>query len=247
MSTALSVEVHQNLERLQHALTEWCIKEGYLGDAKFITAETWAARGEIYLTECLLVMVIDSSGLHSLLNLGCDTSEFDDLIESFGFWYSMGHSWSIGFEPIEGYDFRRLTGSYSAKLRDPRWKAKAQKVKERAGHACQDCGAKVALEAHHCYYLSMRHGFEPWEYPLSAFRALCRQCHDARDTTEVRVRAFAASLKRDELEKLVSSLDHARYWVEPEAIFDFLGKLGPSPEHIERAKPILVSGLKEPD
>jgi hypothetical protein len=161
--------------------------------------------------------------------------------------HSMGHSWSIGFEPIEGYDFKRLTGTYSSKLRDSRWKEKAQKVKERADHTCQDCGAKESLDAHHCHYHAMRHNFEPWEYPLSAFRALCWRCHEARDTTEVRVRAFAASLTREELERLVSSLDHARYWVESESIFDFLDKLGPTAEHIKRAKPLLLSGLREHD
>lgn len=64
-----------------------------------------------YGNDSLLVLVFDSSTLHTMLNYGGDTMEFDDLVESFGFWYELGHSWNMGFYPIEGYDYSRLSGT----------------------------------------------------------------------------------------------------------------------------------------
>lgn len=182
----------RNLERMRAAITEWMIKEEILGDAFFVDIEAWRARNEPYGNDSLLVLVFDSSTLHTMLNYGGDTMEFDDLVESFGFWYELGHSWNMGFYPIEGYDYSRLSGTYASKLQDERWRKKAATVKKRAGHQCQDCGATKPLDAHHCYYANMREGFEPWEYPLSALRALCRECHIRRERSEIRLRAFAA-------------------------------------------------------
>jgi hypothetical protein len=144
------IEMTRNIERMRAAITEWLIKEEMLGDALFIDIDEWRARGEIYGTDSLLVLVFDGSTLHSMLNLGCDTEEFDDLIESFGGWYELGHSWNMGFYPIEDYDYSRLKGSYATKLRDPRWAKKAALVKRRAEARCQDCGAEQSLDAHHC-------------------------------------------------------------------------------------------------
>jgi len=218
-----------------------------LGDAEFYTIEQWKARDEDYLNYSLLVLVIDGSTLHTMLNFGGDTSEFDDLIDSFGFSYALGHSWSMGFYPLDGYNFSATVGTYGQKLRDPRWRRKAQMVKDRSDHACQDCGAKAPLEAHHCYYADLREGFEPWEYPLSAFRALCRSCHQARDRTEIRVRAFAASRTQVELEDLIQSLGHAFYWYPPAAVSKFLDALGPDEKHIRAAVAELRSGRAETD
>ncbi|MCY1352997.1 hypothetical protein [Pseudomonas aeruginosa] len=130
----------RNLERMRAALTEWMTKEEILGDAFFVDIEAWRVRNEPYGNDSLLVLVFDSSTLHTMLNYGGDTTEFDDLVESFGFWYELGHSWNMGFYPIEGYDYSRLPGTYASKLQDERWRKKAATVKERAGHQCQDCG-----------------------------------------------------------------------------------------------------------
>jgi hypothetical protein len=190
------VAVLANLERMRHAVSEWLITGGLLGDARFYTRAEWIARGEEFHEDAPLVLVIDGSALHTMLNFGGDTSEFDNLIESFGFWYELGYSWSIGFYAEDGYDFSPLQGSYASKLKDGRWQRKAKFIKDRAGHTCQDCGAAGPLDAHHCYYANMRHGFEPWEYPLGAFRALCRTCHETRERAEIRMRAFMASLSQ---------------------------------------------------
>lgn len=86
------------------------------------------------------------------MNFGGDQDEFDDLAASFGFYAELGYSWCLGFYPLPGYDYRRLSGlNYSAKLSDPRWKAKAETVKRRAEFVCQDCAGEGLLDAHHCY------------------------------------------------------------------------------------------------
>lgn len=238
----MSVEMNATLLRLKHALFEWLVKEEIWGDAQFYSLEEWRARQEPYLTDSLLILTIDGSTLHTMLNCGGDTRELDDLIESFGFYYALGHSWNLGIYPIDGYDYSRQSGSYASKLRDPRWLQKAKSVKARADGLCQDCGAAVPLEAHHCYYTSMREGYEPWEYPLSALRALCRGCHQARELAEIRVRAFTASMTRQQLDGLRPSLGHASYWYRHEAIFEFLSLLGPAPEHVEKALNALRAG-----
>jgi hypothetical protein len=191
--------IRANLARLKTALYEWLVKEDILGDAKFYTIEQWHQRGEEFLNGALLILVFDGSTLHTILNFGGDTDEFDDLIDSFGFYYEFGHSWNLGIYPCEDYNYSRLLGPYTDKLKDPRWQKKAEVVKQRANKTCQDCGATTRLEAHHCYYTSMREGYEPWEYPLSALRVLCRECHVQRERSEIRMRAFAASMSHQQL------------------------------------------------
>lgn len=224
-----------NIERLRHALTEWLIVEEMLGDAKFFTPLEWTSRGETYCCDASLILVIDGSSLHTILNFGGEHTEFDELIESFGFYYELGESWYLGFYPIEGYNFEPVTGPYSDKLVDDRWLRKAAAVKERADHKCQDCGATAPLEAHHCYYAPMRHGFEPWEYPLNSLRALCRPCHKARESAEIRMRAFLARLPQAQIEALRDGLGHSLYWFQPDAFLEFMKSAHPDPEKLHAA------------
>jgi hypothetical protein len=88
--TAVTAPMRANLARLQNALYEWLVKDEILGDAAFYRVEQWRERGEEYLIDSLLVLVFDGSTLHTILNFGGDTGEFDDLIESFGFFYELG-------------------------------------------------------------------------------------------------------------------------------------------------------------
>ncbi|EBS7635958.1 hypothetical protein CDR68_19735 [Salmonella enterica] len=85
--------MHRNLERMKNAIFEWAIKEGLWHDAQFYSNKEWNERGETVHDDALLVLTIDSSGLYNLLNGGCDTEEFEDLVESFGFftkWVMLG-------------------------------------------------------------------------------------------------------------------------------------------------------------
>ena len=218
-------DMFKNLERMKQALKEWTIKESMFNDATFLTNKEWNERGEKLHNDALMVLVIDGSGLFSLLNHGHDTTELEDLVESFGFWYELGYSWSLGFYPTENYDYRRLRGSYTAKLHDPRWLRKAALVKSEAGHRCEDCGADARLEAHHCYYTTIRLGYEPWEYPLSAFRALCPACHGSRPVPEIRARAFLARLTQSQLTGLLDGLDNGFNRFETDSFIEFLRRV----------------------
>ncbi|MDO3383142.1 HNH endonuclease [Gilvimarinus algae] len=220
-----------NIERLRAAIEEWLIRNDLDIDTGFYSIEEWRLRNEDYLNDSDLVLVFEG-GLHTMLNFGGDTEEFDDYIESFGYYYEQGHSWNMGFYPIPDYDYTPLGGSYSQKLRDPRWKEKSKLVKERAGWKCQDCGGTDRLETHHCYYTVMREGNEPWEYPLSALRCLCHSCHEDRAKTESRIRAYMARLTNVQMKSLKEGLDSAFYWFEPDAVIDLLSKLGHSDEKV---------------
>jgi hypothetical protein len=220
-----------NIERLKTAIEEWLIRNDLDIDTGFYSVDDWRARKEDYLNDAELVLVFEG-GLHSMLNFGGDTEEFDDYIASFGYYYEQGHSWNMGFYPIPDYDYSLLKGSYTQKLRDLRWKEKSRLVKERAEWKCQDCGSNDRLETHHCYYTVMREGNEPWEYPLSALRCLCHTCHEARAKTESRMRAYMAKLTNAQMESLKEGLDTAFYWFEPNAVIELLSKLQRSDENV---------------
>lgn len=71
----------------------------------------------------------------------------------------------------------RIYVSYSQKLLDPKWQAVRSQVLERDGHRCvKNPNHRMPLEVHHRQY---GRGKEPWEYPLSNFLTLCRDCHVA--------------------------------------------------------------------
>ncbi|MBW4618199.1 MAG: hypothetical protein KME17_02280 [Cyanosarcina radialis HA8281-LM2] len=221
----------KNLERLKVALEEWLIRNGLDTDTRFYTISEWKARQEEYLNDAELVLVFESN-LYIMLNYGGDIEEFEDYIESFGYYYEQGHPWNMGFYPIPDYDYSPVIGSYSQKLRDERWKRKAKLVKEKAGWKCQDCGNSANLETHHCYYTSISSGHEPWEYPLSALRCLCHECHEARAKSESRMRAYLARLTTAQIDSLMRGLDRAFYWFEADAVIELLSGLGHSDEKI---------------
>ena len=241
--------MQENLRRMENAVTEWMIKNEIIGDAKFYSADEWKKIDSSWPEETCLVLVFDGSHLYTLLNYGGDLEEFDDLIESFGFYYALVDAWNMRFCPLEEYDFTPSTGSYSNKLLDPRWQRKASLVKERAGNKCQDCEKTGRLEAHHCYYLSMREGYEPWEYPLSAFRALCPDCHASREKAEIRMRAFMADMTQTQMDTLRNGLNKASYWFKRDALLEFISKLGRSynNEELLSALNILLTGRCDSD
>ncbi len=238
-------EMLANLERMREAVEEYMIKEGLVGDASFCEISQWKAREELYLNDSMLVLLIDGSPLHTIMNHGGDQDEFDDLVASFGFYGELGYSWCLGFYPLPVYDYRRLTQTYSAKLRDARWKAKADLVKRRANYRCQDCNAAPPLDAHHCYYMSIRSQREPWEYPLSAFRALCRECHRERERAEIRMRAFVARLSRFEMDGMRDGLDNLFMVYEEGCAIEAVQKLAEHGSSIEEIRSLLEGGRRD--
>lgn len=232
-----------NIERLRAAIEEWLIRNELNMDTAFYSVQEWRERNEDYLNDAELILVFEG-GLHAMLNSGCDTREFDNYIESFGYYYEQGHSWNLGFYQIPDYDYTSLKGTYSQKLQDPRWKEKSKLVKELAGWKCQDCGNTIRLETHHCYYTGIREGNEPWEYPLSALRCLCHSCHESRAKVESRMRAYMAKLTTIQMESLKDGLDGAFYWFEQNAVLEFLSKLGSSDEKVLAAVTELMKRRK---
>jgi hypothetical protein len=66
-------------------------------------------------------------------------------------------------------------GTYSEKLKDPRWQRLRLEIFQRDDFACRKCGDKTrTLAVHHLYY---ERGREPWEYPATALVTLCEPCH----------------------------------------------------------------------
>jgi hypothetical protein len=65
--------------------------------------------------------------------------------------------------------------AYSELLQDPRWQKKRLQVLNRDKFTCKLCKDKeTTLHVHHNEY---QYGREPWDYPLTNFTTLCRDCH----------------------------------------------------------------------
>ncbi len=201
------------LERLKHATWEWLVLHDLEMDTRFYSIEDWRVREEPYHNDADLVLIFEGS-LHTILNFGGDTDVFDDLVESFGFYYELGHSWNMGFYPIDDYNYSITKDNYSVKLQDNRWKKKSLLVKKRANGQCEDCGIQNSLEAHHSYYQQAFYSFEPWEYPLDSFRCLCRKCHQQRHKEEIRIRSYLSKYSTNQLIELRGALDNATYWLK---------------------------------
>ena len=71
-------EMLENLGRMREAVEEYMIKEGLVGDASFCEISTWVAREEPFLNDALLILLIDGSPLHTILNYGGDQDEFEE-------------------------------------------------------------------------------------------------------------------------------------------------------------------------
>lgn len=70
--------------------------------------------------------------------------------------------------------------SYFELLKHPNWQKRRLEILELANFECSHCSSKdKTLHVHHCYYQKRK---KPWEYPDSALRCLCEDCHqEAQD------------------------------------------------------------------
>lgn len=191
-------------------------------DSEIYSIEDWQKRDEDYLNDCEFV-IISEGGLNFILNYG-DSDEFYELIDSFGFFMEMGHSWSYGFYIDEEHQENNILTNvtYSEKLRDERWQRKRDKVKEKANYKCQDCGNKEKLEVHHCYY---KYGLEPWQYPIDSLRCLCSGCHEKRGKVEMVLRARMADLNTKELEAVSELIYGGMNYYPENKILDLIQSL----------------------
>ena len=64
-------------------------------------------------------------------------------------------------------------------LSHPDWQKKRLEVMQRDSFTCRDCNSKdKELHVHHLYYVQ---GKKPQDYPLSAYKTLCFQCHELEE------------------------------------------------------------------
>ncbi len=219
--------MNDRLDQLRGQLVDWLRRNELDGDLNFWTQVEWKRRREDYLNGAALVITTEG-GLFHLLNYALDHPKLDelqDLLSSFGFWFEMGHAWSIGVYRDEAYQSCPTPSRYEDKLEDPRWKRKAELVKTRAGQRCQDCGAvDQPLEAHHCWY---RFGLEPWQYPFDALRCLCRRCHRKCAAVDHGFRSLSAEFTGDELTRIRASVRQLFHWSDRSAALAFLDAVGP--------------------
>lgn len=72
--------------------------------------------------------------------------------------------------------------TYAEKLNDPRWIAKRDRIRERDGNKCVQCGEGGEIHIHHSHY---RAGREPWEYRDSDLFTLCKKHHETNHGIEL--------------------------------------------------------------
>lgn len=64
--------------------------------------------------------------------------------------------------------------TYEEQLKHPMWLKKRDAVLDRYGRQCFRCGSTHNLNVHHLFY---KKGKLAWEYPISNFVVLCKECH----------------------------------------------------------------------
>jgi len=208
------------LSKLLKMLKLWLQKNSLEGDLHYYEMEEWRKRGEPYLSDAEFVITTEG-GLNFLINYG-DSTEFYNLIDSFGYYVEMGHSWNFGFYKASDEAGSKPPLSYSEKLRDERWQHKREFILDRADNKCEDCGSSSRLEIHHCYYM---YGYEPWEYPFDSLRCLCRSCHEKRGPIEQVHRSHIAQLTTEELQIITGIIDSGLLTYKRSELFSFLEAL----------------------
>lgn len=100
------------------------------------------------------------------------------------------------------------------------WRDLRLLVFKRDNNTCENCKSKINLNCHHNYYIS---GRKIWEYPLSCFSTLCRECHEAFHKkikgSELVIRNKKLLLSKLEEEKLSGFTIERIEFKKQEAIF----------------------------
>lgn len=229
------------LSKLLKMLKPWLTKNSLEGDVQYYEIKEWQKRGELYLNDAEFVITTEG-GLSLLINYG-DSAEFYNLIESFGYYLEMGHSWNFGFYKVEDDPEHKSNLGYKAKLRDERWLNKRKIILDRAKNQCEDCGGCSRLEIHHCYYMF---GCEPWEYPFDSLRCLCRSCHEERGFVEKVHRSHLAQLSTEELKIITGIIDCGFLTFKRDELFSFLFALNKCSDQLTERFSKLVNTKRSP-
>jgi hypothetical protein len=195
--------IKEQINILKEVFEEWLQIHDLDYDFWIYTRDEWRARGEELLQKAELVIAFENQ-LVSILNYTGPwdiEDELQDLAHGFGYYFEIGHTWNIGFYPLDKVEaLPPRSTPYLQLLQDSRWQAKRQRILSRSDGRCEECGTEgQSFDVHHCYY---RFGRMPWQYPDGALLALCRDCHAKRGKTELRFRMFMTHLKIGTLEQI---------------------------------------------
>jgi hypothetical protein len=108
-----------SIEELKEAVEAWLVDRELDRDTVFDSREEWKARNERYLADAELVLVFEG-GLYSVMNGHHQDSielydEFEQLVRGLGYFFELGHAWSMGFYPRPVSAYMKLADS-SAKI-----------------------------------------------------------------------------------------------------------------------------------
>lgn len=100
--------------------------------------------------------------------------------------------------------------SYSEKLKDPRWKAKALEIVRANFGICFECGDRPAYpEVHHRWYEQDK---DPWEYPDACYAVFCHACHEHAEALKKEMKREIFSLTFTSQECLLQFLRTHTQW-----------------------------------
>ena len=86
--------------------------------------------------------------------------------------------------------------SYFELLKHPKWQKRRLEILSQNGFECSNCGStKKTLHVHHCYY---EKGKKPWEYPDSALRCLCVDCHQSAEAAKLALEKVLSEIWEDD-------------------------------------------------
>jgi hypothetical protein len=96
----------QPIERLKQRVEEWLIEHELNSNTTFYTGEGWKARGEAYLADSGLILVFEGELYRNVNGDHVDSirvyNEFEGFVRRLGYFFELGHAWSMGFYPLPG-------------------------------------------------------------------------------------------------------------------------------------------------
>jgi hypothetical protein len=114
--------------------------------------------------------------------------------------------------------------TYAEKLKDPRWQRRRLEILSKNNFTCERCDSTTnSLHIHHCYY---ERGLQPWEYPDSALKCLCENCHGSRQEMELAIQKALAGMSFEDLDSVWCGVFHAISVFGAKSVSDHCNKIG---------------------